>query len=58
VLPDTAQSTEFSSGSKYIRLTNPLPYLEEEEGQHNGEGPCCIGSFTFIPVHRVVELPG
>jgi hypothetical protein len=29
VLPDTAQG--FSSGTKYIRLTNPVPYLEEEE---------------------------
>ena len=29
VLPDIAQS--FSSGIKYIRLTNPVPYLEEEE---------------------------
>jgi hypothetical protein len=22
---------KFSSGTKYIRLTNPVPYLEEEE---------------------------
>jgi hypothetical protein len=29
VLPDTAQ--RFSSGTKYIRLANPVPYLEEEE---------------------------
>ena len=29
VLSDTAQS--FSSGTEYIRLTNPVPYLEKEE---------------------------
>ena len=29
MLPDTVQS--FSSGTKYICLTNPVPYLEEEE---------------------------
>jgi hypothetical protein len=25
------QCAEFSSGTKYIRLTNAVPYLEEEE---------------------------
>jgi len=26
---------KFSSGTKYIRLTNPVPYLEEEEEMCN-----------------------
>jgi hypothetical protein len=33
VLPNTAQS--FSSGTNYIRLTNPVPYLEEEEEEED-----------------------
>ena len=28
MLPDTAK---FSTGTKYIRLTNHVPYMEEEE---------------------------
>ena len=36
MLPDTAQSA--LSGAKYIRLTNPVPYLEEEEEEEEEEG--------------------
>ena len=35
MLPDTVQSA--LSGAKYIRLTNPVPYLEEEEEEEEGD---------------------
>jgi hypothetical protein len=28
---------KFSSGTKYIRLTNPVPYMEEEEEEEEEE---------------------
>jgi hypothetical protein len=34
VLPDTAK---FSTGTKYIRLTNHVPYMEEEEEEEEEE---------------------
>jgi hypothetical protein len=42
VLPDTVQ--RFSSGTKYIRLMNPVPYLEEEEEEEECTRSSC---FTF-----------
>jgi hypothetical protein len=52
VFPDTAQN--FSSGTKYILLTNPVPFLTEEEEETRQVG--LIGLWCLTSLSTIFQL--